>query len=1007
MDFLGYKYTFRVNLSHSMSLENANEAKHMHTIEIAVFVKKSNQNESFVTFDDLERGIERYLKGFQGKFVNEIPPFTHTLPTIENMGYEFYLHIKEILEKEEFVLTRLEISEIPSRIFVISEFLDTGVLHRDASHKEQKLAQYIENNEARMKVLIENKRKQEQDETKNLEQLSQELELSSEDTIEEAKSANLLAAATTENGSGWRQRGLFWLAFALLVAVSACFIYFIYQTGLYPSGENSYLYLGKAEYLYSQMRQGNLAPIYMDSWYNGYQMFTTSSPLSYYVVTALTYLTGDILNSYLLYIAVVFLIGGSGWLLLGRQLNNLWVGFGTAILWFFLPENFRAFFVEGNLPYLAVLAMLPYLLYFFYQYQHQGKRRYRCGITFLTILMIVSHTYVAILICYGMAVLTLFTCLFEKKINPDPKERKYSTWFSGILSMVHGFVISLPWLYPAIKHGILKINHFGNEQFRFGFFVICIAVFGLILARKNSRSGFFTVLFMGLSVLGAFLPVIDSVPMGHFFLNINLATIAYLGLFLGLLEWKSCKPWIMLVLFLILATDGVRGLYPFFTADTTKTAYEREEEAAEEYGLTQALRTTKSRLMILDLSEKQSFPAYYAQKNGKKVNFIYDLENHGSVIQSNLNQMSYALYAKHYDYLFDRCFESGNDTILIKKKEIFWKDTDKENLKTSAIHNGYHLTFEDAYSMIFHRETPEVYGTVSDYKGIAIGKDASLISLLYPDFEEGLSDNLEDYAIEDLLQYEQVYLAGFTYNSLEKAEQIVKKLSKNGVWVLIDMNNIPIDKVTNRAGFLGVTAQTISFKEKFRDLIYQEQIITADSFYEAYPEWGTVYLDNLDTIEGYSWIGGKKLSFYGTKENENIHFLGFNLLYHAVEVQDEKVIQMFESILGKPKNTLPNRQTGKLQIQYNGTRLQIQSEYDNMNTAVAFQDTFYSKQEINNKNHMLQVNQGETTISFSYRENKIGCLLAVVYLLILGIYQIFSRYHKRKYQKLGYTSSKG
>ena len=50
--------------------------------------------------------------------LNEIPPFDILLPTVENMGEQFYIEINKLLLKNGFELYKLEISEIPRNNFV-------------------------------------------------------------------------------------------------------------------------------------------------------------------------------------------------------------------------------------------------------------------------------------------------------------------------------------------------------------------------------------------------------------------------------------------------------------------------------------------------------------------------------------------------------------------------------------------------------------------------------------------------------------------------------------------------------------------------------------------------------------------------------------------------------------------------------------------------------------------------------------------------------------------------
>ena len=107
--------------------------------------------------------------------------------------------------------------------------------------------------------------------------------------------------------------------------------------------------------------------------------------------------------------------------------------------------------------------------------------------------------------------------------------------------------------------------------------------------------------------------------------------------------------------------------------------------------------------------------------------------------------------------MFDRCFILGNDTVVIKKEGLEWQKEKKEvyrdKLFTAAETVGYTLVHEDEYSYVFHVNLPEHVGIVSDYDGIAIGESSSSVTLLFPSFHEGKSDNLQDYTLEELSDY--------------------------------------------------------------------------------------------------------------------------------------------------------------------------------------------------------------------------------------------------------------
>ena len=76
--------------------------------------------------------------------------------------------------------------------------------------------------------------------------------------------------------------------------------------------------------------------------------------------------------------------------------------------------------------------------------------------------------------------------------------------------------------------------------------------------------------------------------------------------------------------------------------------------------------------------------------------------------------------------------------------------------------------------------------------------------------------NLNDYTYEELAGYKEVFLNGFTYDDKETAEDLVLRLSRAGVKVIMYADGIPQDKRTHSQNFLGVTCSSITFHKDIR-----------------------------------------------------------------------------------------------------------------------------------------------------------------------------------------------
>lgn len=127
-----YKNTFRLNASHSISNDKGVPQTHHHTFTLSLDIVKTIDD--FEEFEQIENGINEYLNRFRGKYINSIDPFTHILPTIENMGRYFYDELSSDLDKNGYKLIRLEIGETPAEVFSVSDFVFAGPHIYDGSH---------------------------------------------------------------------------------------------------------------------------------------------------------------------------------------------------------------------------------------------------------------------------------------------------------------------------------------------------------------------------------------------------------------------------------------------------------------------------------------------------------------------------------------------------------------------------------------------------------------------------------------------------------------------------------------------------------------------------------------------------------------------------------------------------------------------------------------------------------------------------------------------------------
>lgn len=112
-----YRFKFYLNAVHAIEIDGVMGQEHPHTWEFGIEAFKSD--DSFVMFSEVERGMERLFSAYQNKKMNDVAPFDVLNPTLENVSLYFKKLIERYLLDLQWFLTRVEISETPSRSFII------------------------------------------------------------------------------------------------------------------------------------------------------------------------------------------------------------------------------------------------------------------------------------------------------------------------------------------------------------------------------------------------------------------------------------------------------------------------------------------------------------------------------------------------------------------------------------------------------------------------------------------------------------------------------------------------------------------------------------------------------------------------------------------------------------------------------------------------------------------------------------------------------------------------
>lgn len=783
---------------------------------------------------------------------------------------------------------------------------------------------------------------------------------------------------------------------AAAVGITAVFFYKKWN----PTGGDIWGHLYKTEYMFNSIKSGNYYPIFDENWYNGIQLYRYWPPLSYYVLAGLMFTVGgSLVKAYYLFAGFAMFVGGLPWVILGNIKKRRVLGTFMGVLWFFMPEIFHIYLNAGNLPQMTTAVFIPYVILFLWLFIRRDSKKSLIGLFAFMFLITLTHLMVAAIV--GVA---SFVFLFIDQI----KHKNFRQDMIALLCMFLGIMTAGVWLLPAVTSGMVTSESGGGGvmsvliypievslnplyrvtievTFYYGLAIILISIFGIIFARGNVKAGFiFNVVFIVLTTPEAYF-VLSKLPFSRLFWMTRFSPVMYGFFFLSFMEWNRLKEKYAAIMVSLLLLDLV--------PEINMERYFNVATAESRYDTTAVAKATKQRATVIDLSTYGCYPSYgISGEYGKKYSFGWAWQ--GAATAENIMLINEALECGYFNYMFDRCIEMGDDTVLVQKYQVVLSDGTKEQLFEAASNTGYELIEETVSGYIFKKNTPECFGVVTKYEGIAIGKYANEMTLVYPNFCYGKSVNIDDYTFEDLKDYSAIFLSGFKYTERKTAEELLIKLADSGVRIVIDTTHLQAEGDSKQEIFLGVLNQTINFTNNYPALqVYGKQVNTG-RFIKEDENFTTGYISYLDEPLGTFEFEDRTLTFFGrNKEYDNIYFLGLNMMYYTFSTGDAVSTHLLDSILEIPANSLPVRQLIPLSITREKNIVTIVSPADNVNTTIANQDIFSADLPIDSVNNFLVVGKGETTIYMKYPLFYQGMALTVI--AAIGFALLY--YYNKKY----------
>ncbi|NBH12969.1 hypothetical protein D3Z36_01900 [Lachnospiraceae bacterium] len=776
----------------------------------------------------------------------------------------------------------------------------------------------------------------------------------------------------------------------------------VQNNGIFPSGMDTLCHLYKGDVLYRRILEGDFFPLFDPLWYNGVEMTRYWEPLTMYLIAFFQFLGGSSMNAYLIFTAFIFGTGAASWLYVGLKLERPWFGVFLGVLWFFMPNNLAVLFYEGNLPGAVCMAMIPFLMYWFYEYLQHRCWQALPKISVCFAVFCLSSVDYAGMILLAFVIYVIIDGIIRRQIKRG---------IQALLAFLPGYLLAGFWLLPSMtgnaaaaentdrweqsfQNMLLSINPIARFQrgygyFYFGLAVFLLAVFGVFLSKRKSMPGFWTAIIILASSSDSVYHYLAKLPLAHILQMLCCFSIALCMALFSFLSWNTLKRgWVVLFTGL-LALDVLPSLPLILGNQSGVMPQERLAYYADITLIQKAKEITSQRLALIDENSLGAMSNYLITGYGTPVASMYGAAEENSAAYSNIRQIDRALEEGNYLYLFDRCLEMGSDTVIVQTELV--NAIDKKpvlNMDHAAAKLGYKLKDTSKSYRLYKLETDGAWGTATTYRALGIGTSAPEISRQFPAVEETDTTKIDDFTFEDLKDYDLIYLAGFTYSDKAAAELLITKLSESGVRIVVAADGIPEDRGSRNQSFLGVICNSVSFSQGYPSLDTIDGILDTDLFPDGHREWNTVYVDGLDevwgTVEDLDW----ELPFYGTVKNDNIVIIGLNLTYYLGLTQDKGVEALLSHAMKIRSDEFPVREIVPYSIQYLPDHVIIDVDRDDVNTGLAWHDSFRSEQQIYGKNHLTYVKAGKTEILLAYPYFKAGIAVSLAGVIFIVKYSL-------------------
>lgn len=766
-----------------------------------------------------------------------------------------------------------------------------------------------------------------------------------------------------------------WKNYMMMILFSAVLtagvMYLSVSTRFYLNGNSINGQMYKLEVMREALKTGSWYPLFVERWYNGYEIFRCTSPVPYLFIALLSELAGSVDMGITIFYGTLVVLVMTGFFRFGIRWKRMFAAGLIGAAFLFLPSIVYVALWNGSFDVLLGIALMPCLMCSALEFLEQKDRKALISFSILLALLIASHYLLAF--TFGMTGLVYLVLRMVIR-----NEWQFEMALAANLVLL--YVVMAYFLYPAITGGLFERDYsvIGQWNVKTGVVLLIAAGIGLFLSERKRVAGFVTtILAVGIS-FDVFEPVLRLLPsealqQPHWYLLTG--TVFAL---MTLLNWKRLR---MVILAVLLGCVLSESLPLIFAVEDGDKVLMEEQQQIEDYLIDQAVSLTNNRIAVLDDGMLGDAPHYYIASHGVNSMYGWDVEN-GLTTREQLNLIE-SFTDGFYEYMFGATLLYGNDVVVVIK-ELLTEEAAYDELITAANGRGYEVVCENENAVVLKAgQVTSTYGVTAVYENLAIGEYANSIAYIYPSFGVGRSSCLEDYTVEELAGYKRLYLSGFSYREKAKAESLLREVAAKGVKIYIDMQHIPKNKLTGKDEFMEIYAQFIQFTEDFPVLATNNGNQFKLSFQTTTDTtWNTVYVSGCtEVIKEATYEKKKHLAYVGRGRDENITFMGFNLAFYYLAIQNKDLKLFLDETFEIYEETLPELELVPIEVEYLPEQIRVVSPQDKVNCNIASVETLLPDRIITEQENMWVVNEQETLFAIKRPDSTEGMFIGALGLI--------------------------